>query len=147
MFVFCGRLTNFQKKKTKTDDDFYKSLIILLYSWLHTRGEKKKFLAKFYYFFSPVMIENLWKHLNLEFLTFNFIFWRNFISKNRDHPHYALTKSFDVNQYFHVIQPHATSIIIFSCCLISLGYLVLHFPFDLVFWDCCYKKFPRQTQK
>ncbi len=35
----------------------------------------------------------------------------------------------------------------FSYNLVSLGYLVLHFPFDLVSWDCCYKKILRQTQK
>jgi hypothetical protein len=32
------------------------------------------FLKKITIFFSLVEIENLWKHLHLEFLTFNFIF-------------------------------------------------------------------------
>jgi 4-amino-4-deoxy-L-arabinose transferase-like glycosyltransferase len=106
MFVICGRLANFRKKrKKKTGDYLYKSLIILLYSWLSTRKKKRKrFWQIFTILFSLVTIENLWKHFNLEFLTFNFIFWWNFASKNK-----ACTfQMFDANQSFHVIQPHAT---------------------------------------
>ncbi len=92
-------------------------------------------------------IENLWKHLNLGFLAFNFIFWWKFASKNKDHPHYALTKCLmPINLFMssnHM--QHGPSVL--CCSLISLGYLVLHFPSDLVSWDCCYKKIPRQTKK
>jgi len=55
MFVFCVRLANFRKTKNKNGDDLYKSLIILLHSWLHTRGKKKDF-GKFLLFFS-----HLWR--------------------------------------------------------------------------------------
>jgi hypothetical protein len=59
MFVFCGRLANFpKKKKKKTGDDLYKSLIIFLYSWLHTR-KKERFWQIFTILFSLVAIENL----------------------------------------------------------------------------------------
>jgi len=135
----------FKMKKKKTSDDLYKSLIIFLYSWLHTR-KKKRFWQIFTILFSLVAIENLWKHFNLEFLTFNFIFWWNFASKNKGHAHYTLTKGLMPTNLFmssnHV--QHRPSF--FSCSLISLGYLDLHFPSDLVSWDYCYKKFPRQTQ-
>jgi hypothetical protein len=47
----------FGKQRKKTGDDLYKSLIIFLYSWLHTRGKKKDF-GKFLLFFSLVTIEN-----------------------------------------------------------------------------------------
>jgi len=146
MFVFCGRPANFRKTKKKTGDDLYKSLIIFLYSWLHTRGKKKDF-GKFLLFFSLVTIENFWKHLNLEFLTFNFIFWWNFVSKNKDHPHYALTKRLKPIDLFMSSNHMQHWSSFFSCSVVSLGYLILHFPSDLVSWDCCYKKFPRQTQK
>ncbi len=92
-------------------------------------------------------IENLWKHLNLKFLTFNFIFWWNFVSKNKDHPHYALTKRLMPINLFMSSNHMQNWSSFFSCSLFSLGYLILHFPSDLVSWDCCYKKFPRQTQK
>ncbi len=58
MFVFCVRLANFRKNKNKNGDDLYKSLIILLYSGLQTRGKKKDF-GKFTILFSLVAIENL----------------------------------------------------------------------------------------
>jgi hypothetical protein len=110
---FCAKLVNFRKKRRKrTSDDLYKSLIILLYSWLHTKGKKKRFWQIFTILFSLVTIENLLKHLNLEFLTFNFIFWWNFARKKRPPPS-CTYETFDANQSFHVIQPHATSIIIF----------------------------------
>jgi hypothetical protein len=73
MFVFCGRLANFWPKK-KTGHDLYKSLIILLYSWLHTGKTNIRFWQNFTILFSLVAIENLWKHLNLELLTFFLLF-------------------------------------------------------------------------
>jgi hypothetical protein len=107
--------------------------------------------TRFWQFFtilsSLVAIENFWKHLNLEFLTFNFIFWWNFASKNKGHPHYALTKRLMPTNLFMSSNHMQHWLSFFSCSLVSLGYLVFHFPFDLVSWDCCYKKFPRQTQK
>jgi len=39
-----------KKRKEKFGDDFYKFLIIFLYSWLHIK-KKIKNLPKFYYFF------------------------------------------------------------------------------------------------
>jgi hypothetical protein len=58
MFVFCGRLANFQeKRKKKTGDDLYKSLIIFQNSWLHTG--KKRFWQNFTIFFSLLVIKNL----------------------------------------------------------------------------------------
>jgi hypothetical protein len=48
---------NFQPKK-KTGDDFYKSLIVLLYSWFHT-GKENKFWQNFTILLSLVAIENL----------------------------------------------------------------------------------------
>jgi hypothetical protein len=47
-----------KKKKKKTGDDLYKSLIILLYSWLHTR-EKNKNWQNFTTLSSLVTIESL----------------------------------------------------------------------------------------
>jgi len=35
---FLWQTGEFSKRKKKTGDDLYKSLIILLYSWLHTRN-------------------------------------------------------------------------------------------------------------
>jgi hypothetical protein len=78
---FLCKLANFRKKKTKTCDNLYKFLIILLYSWLHTGKTNIRFWQIFTILFSLVVIENLWKHLNLEFLTFNFIFDEIFLLK------------------------------------------------------------------
>jgi hypothetical protein len=94
-----------------------------------------------------VAIESLWKHLNLEFLTFNFIFWWNFASKIKGHPHYALIKRLMPTNLFMSSNHMQHWPSFFSCSLVSLGYLVFHFPFELVSWDCCYKKIRRQTQK
>jgi hypothetical protein len=55
---FYGRLATFRPPKKKTGDDLYKPLIILLYSWLHTR-EKKRFWQIFTILSSLVMIESL----------------------------------------------------------------------------------------
>jgi hypothetical protein len=59
MFVFCGRLANFRKKKKQTGDDLYKSLITFLYSWLHTGKTNIRFWQIFTILFSLVVIENL----------------------------------------------------------------------------------------
>jgi hypothetical protein len=60
MFVFCGRLANLKKtKKNQTGDNLYKSLIIFLYSWLHTEKTNIRFWQVFTIFFSLVAIENL----------------------------------------------------------------------------------------
>ncbi len=85
-------------------------------------------------------IENLWKHINLEFLTFNFIFDENLLVKIKATPTMHLP-----NVWCQHHMQHLRSF--FSCNLVALGYLVLHFPSDLVSWDSCYKKFPRQTEK
>jgi hypothetical protein len=47
------------EKKRETGDDLSKSLIILLYSWLHTRKNFLKNWQVFTILFSLVMIENL----------------------------------------------------------------------------------------
>ncbi len=134
------------KKKKKTGDDLYKSLIILLYSWLHTR-EKKKIWQNFTTLSSLVTIESIWKHLNLEFLTYNFVFRWNFARENKGHPHYALVKCLMSTNLFMSSNHMQHRPSFFSYHLISLGCLVHHFPFDFVSWDCCYKISPRQTQK
>jgi hypothetical protein len=59
MFVFCGRLAIFRKKKKKTGDDLYKSLITLLCFWLHTGKTNIRFWEKIPILFSLVAIENL----------------------------------------------------------------------------------------
>jgi hypothetical protein len=47
-----------QKKKEKTGDDLYKSLIILLYSWLHIGKTNIRFWQIVTILFSLVAIEN-----------------------------------------------------------------------------------------
>jgi hypothetical protein len=53
---------------------------------LATHLKKQIFWKKFNIFFSLLGIENLWKHLNLEFLTFNFIFYENLLVKIEANP-------------------------------------------------------------
>jgi hypothetical protein len=60
----------------------YKSLINLLYLWLHTEI-KSKIYGEFY-FFLPLAIEILQNNFNLEFLISNLHFWQNFTSKRKD---------------------------------------------------------------
>jgi len=61
-----------KKEKEKIGDDYLQTFnhpsIFLATHW------KKKIWKNLTIFFSLVMIENLWKHLHLEFLTFNLIF-------------------------------------------------------------------------
>jgi hypothetical protein len=80
-------------------------------------------------------------------MTFNFIFWWNFARKNKSHPHYALKKHLMPTNLFMSSNCMQHRLSFFSCSLVSLGYLVFHFPCDLVSWDCCYKKIPQQTLK
>jgi len=59
MFVFfVADWRILEKKKKKTGDGLYKSLIIPLYSWLHTRG-KKRFWQIFTILSSLVTTESL----------------------------------------------------------------------------------------
>jgi len=74
--------------------------------------------------------ESLWTHLNLEFLTFNFIFWWNFASKNKGHPTCTYA-TFDANQSFHVIQPHATLTVVFFH-VVSFLWAIWSFIFLLI---------------
>jgi hypothetical protein len=91
-------------------------------------------LAKFYYFFSLVAIENLWKHLNLDLLTFNLLV------KVKATPTLHL-----LNIWCQLILScHPT-----TCNMDSHFFLVVLFLWAIssfiflpisVSWDCCYKK-------
>ncbi len=74
-------------------------------------------------------------------------FFDEILLEKKGHPHHALTKHLMPTNLFMSSNHMQHRPLFFSCSLVSLGNLVLHFPFDLVSWDCCYKKFPRQTQK
>jgi hypothetical protein len=80
-----------------------------------------------------VTIESLWKHLNLEFLTYNFIFWWNFASENKGHPHYALMKCLTSTNLFMSSNHMQHWPSFFSCSLISFGLFGPSFSFWSLF--------------
>jgi hypothetical protein len=83
-----------------------------------------------------VTIESLWKHLNLEFLTYNFVFWWNFASENKGHPHYALMKCLMPTNLFMSSNDMQHRPSFFSCSLIFLGCFFGLFGPSFSFWSC-----------